>query len=64
MNAETSPALIWAPCDPMNMYVCVNLFKSCQIYINVNKKHLALQYYCNTNLNHLKKGKIKIVTNH
>ena len=25
------------------MYVCINLFKVCQIYVCVNKKHLALQ---------------------
>ena len=36
------------------MYVCINLFKVGQIYIYVNKKHLALQCNCNTNLNLLK----------
>ena len=56
----------------VRMYVCINLFKVGQIYIYVNKKHLALQYNCNTNLNRLKteykeRGKntyVYIVTNY
>ena len=36
------------------MYVCINLVKVGEIYINVNKKYLALESACNTNLNRVK----------